>query len=506
MSGIRTRKKTTIWNLAFQYINISIGLVRGFLLVPLYLVYIENELYGAWLATGNILMWLSISDPGVGVVLQQRVAESYGKKNKEELQKNISSGIFSGFFIALIVLIVGLLLSTHLCDILNLPNSTIYDSLEKSFRVAVYGSCLLIFSFVFHDTNAGLQSSKSIGLFDVIVNLLAILVTVLMLIGGYGILAMGYSILTKGAGNLITNSIYLLYRMRKERIRMSFELVHFFSFIKIFIYTFFSKAFITIAENIDLVLISRWISPEMVVVYELTRRPVKMARLFADRPAASFLPTFSNLFGTRNYDKLRNVFTSFVYYWSWITFIIIGGFITFNGALIELWVGKEFYLGDTLNSLMCMMYLISSFSYSIGNFSFAMGNIKGNSIAEGIGSIVWVFMLFLLGRELGLIGFILAPIIAKLSCEFWYFPSVIIKKIKYRNIEINRLLRHFSFLVSVNFVLVIFFIQFKTYNWYSLIIMSVTFSIIYFGLNYFLSTKFKGELNYLIQNRKFKLQ
>ena len=66
---MRTRTKTTQWNLFFQYTSIVLTVIWSIVLVPLYLKFIPLDIYGAWLATGNIVAWLSIMDPGLSAVL-----------------------------------------------------------------------------------------------------------------------------------------------------------------------------------------------------------------------------------------------------------------------------------------------------------------------------------------------------------------------------------------------------------------------------------------------------
>ena len=49
-------------------------MMGGIILVPIYLVYIPKDLYGYWLATGNILTIISLLDPGIGGVVTQKVS------------------------------------------------------------------------------------------------------------------------------------------------------------------------------------------------------------------------------------------------------------------------------------------------------------------------------------------------------------------------------------------------------------------------------------------------
>ncbi len=97
-----SRIRTTKWNLFFFYLRTFVGLANGILIVPLYLKYIDNSLFGIWLASGNILTWITIIDPGVGDVLIQKISYAYGKKNKTMLKYSITyriniKGIGSNF-------------------------------------------------------------------------------------------------------------------------------------------------------------------------------------------------------------------------------------------------------------------------------------------------------------------------------------------------------------------------------------------------------------------------
>ena len=56
-------------------------MITGIIMVPLYLRFIPFEVYGAWLASGNMLAWLSTIDPGLTLVLQQRIAAAYGNQD-----------------------------------------------------------------------------------------------------------------------------------------------------------------------------------------------------------------------------------------------------------------------------------------------------------------------------------------------------------------------------------------------------------------------------------------
>ena len=50
-----------------------IAIIRGLLFIPLYINFIGVRLYGLWLASGGVLVWLTMLDLGLGQGVAQRV-------------------------------------------------------------------------------------------------------------------------------------------------------------------------------------------------------------------------------------------------------------------------------------------------------------------------------------------------------------------------------------------------------------------------------------------------
>ena len=99
--------KVLKWNFIFQYGYVITNMINSFLLLPFYLHFIDEIQLGLWWATGNILAWLTMSDPGIGDVLQQKIAVLFGKKDFNEIAKTIGSGLIAVIFTFIISLIVG---------------------------------------------------------------------------------------------------------------------------------------------------------------------------------------------------------------------------------------------------------------------------------------------------------------------------------------------------------------------------------------------------------------
>jgi len=53
------------------------NIITGIFMVPLYLKFIDLNIYGYWIAISGIISFLSLVDPGIGTVVQQKISEAY---------------------------------------------------------------------------------------------------------------------------------------------------------------------------------------------------------------------------------------------------------------------------------------------------------------------------------------------------------------------------------------------------------------------------------------------
>ncbi len=69
-----SRTRGAVVNLASSYLGTAVGMVRGLLLVPLYLRSFDLGVYGAWLASGNVLSLVGALEGGLTLVYAQQIA------------------------------------------------------------------------------------------------------------------------------------------------------------------------------------------------------------------------------------------------------------------------------------------------------------------------------------------------------------------------------------------------------------------------------------------------
>ena len=373
-------------------------------MVPLYLRFIPLDMYGAWLASGNLLALITIMDPGFTLILQQQIAIFYGKKDISNVRAIIGSGLVGSLILLFITIIIGFIIAYYLPVWLSLPSTINTPMLVKAFRLAVIGTALTLFSSSISSINMGLLGGFVIGVINNGLHLISITLTLFLLFKGYGLMALPISLVFNGIFYTLFHFLYLSWRIYSEKIRISFSVKNMLSLSKLLSFTFLSTVGSTIANNIDLIFVSRFIGPEAVASLALTRRPIDLIREIVNIPVVSLQASLSHLVGSGDIAKARKLLLRLIFILIWLCLLITGGIISFNDDFIHLWIGSSLFAGKTLNLLLSFSALIAMITQSSAYLSFSMGNIKGNSKASLTQSLLYIFLVFIGTKYFGLYG------------------------------------------------------------------------------------------------------
>src|SRR3978361_548286 len=134
------------WNFVFQYGYVLTNIINSIILLPLYLKKIDAGVLGLWLATGNILAWMTLVDPGVGDVLQQQIASLRGQKKLSTLGKTMGSGFMASTLILLVAVLTGFIFYLFLGAIIN-KNIALYPGLSTALVLSIIATGLSLVSF-----------------------------------------------------------------------------------------------------------------------------------------------------------------------------------------------------------------------------------------------------------------------------------------------------------------------------------------------------------------------
>src|ERR1700761_4527105 len=202
-------KRVLRWNFVFQYGYVITNIINSIILLPFYLKRIDASTLGIWLATGNILAWMTLIDPGIGEVLQQKIAELKGKGLKDQIEKTIGSGMIASAIILLLSVIAGVVFYSLIGVIINKDVSQ-YHNLQIALLISIVSTGMSLTSFSISGINQGLHNASQVAISSIVSNVLFLVVNITLLVLNFGIISIAFANLCRA---LFIN-LYNFFAMR----------------------------------------------------------------------------------------------------------------------------------------------------------------------------------------------------------------------------------------------------------------------------------------------------
>jgi len=419
-------KKVLKWNFVFQYGYVLTNIFNSIILLPLYIKYIDSATLGIWLATGNILGWITLTDPGVGEILQQKIAELRGKNLNEEVGLTIGSGFMASGIILIISILTGLVFFFLLGTIIN-KDVSIYPHLQTALMLSIIAIGMSLVSFSMSGINQGLLNSASVAKATILANVLFLMVNILFLYQGFGVISIAFSNVIRSVFINIYNIVSMRHALIKDHLKVDFNLTHFKKFIKIFSFTSVSKIITGLSGSMDMIILARFIPPSMITVYEINRRPINMTSGLIGRHSVALMPLISHGKGKGDKESIvAFISTQFRVYSYAALFTSFMFWLTYRN-LISLWTGKAQYAGDTIMHLLVANFFIGLIGYFMSNMGYALGDIKMNSLINVVRGLVLGTLMFFVAGRYGIAGTLCATLSVTLLTDFSYFTYRLFK-------------------------------------------------------------------------------
>lgn len=395
--------KVLKWNFVFQYGYVLTNIFNSIILLPLYIKHIDSATLGIWLATGNVLAWITLADPGIGDVLQQKIAELRGKNLNEEIGLTIGSGIVASSIILVLSILVGFVFYFLLGTIIN-KDVSIYPHLQTALMLSIIAIGMSLVSFSMSGINQGLQNSADVAKATVLANVLFLVVNILFLYQGFGVISIAFSNLTRSVFINIYNIVSMRKVLHREDLKLDFNMPFFKRFIKIFSFTSVSRIIIGLSGSVDMIMLARFIPPSMITVYEINKRPINMTSGLIGRHSVALMPLISHGKGKGDEESIiKFIGSNFRIYSYAILFTSFMFWLTYRN-LISVWTGSSKYAGDTVLHLLIANFFLGLIGYFMSNMCYALGDIKMNSLINMIKGILLGTVMYFVAQRYGIIG------------------------------------------------------------------------------------------------------
>ena len=389
-----SRINSSLIQLLGGYTLTVISLVQGFLLIPLYLSYIQTELFGFWVTVNSIVVILSIIDFGVSPIIVPIMSKLYAQKDFGKL----ISYFINGTYINIIICIIFLLICIPLA-----PNLDYFLSIDKKYLAEVtlcfYLAVTIMILTIINQSLIDFCNSIMKPLFQICIRVLGQLIGVIsiifLLIFENGIISIPVGLLLCECFLFICLMLYIKSKLLffPKNFRLDNSIIY--SIILKIGHMIRANIGGKLVENSPNLIITYFIGAESTTMYYILKKIsdliMRLIRIFA----TSILSTYSNLLIVSTHEKVQIVTHHIVFIGLLSSLNLTSLYVIFNLDFISLWLPNIFIPGlkiVILIGLFTFFYslfeILKFLHFSIGSYDLPAKLNLWAGISAGITSII----------------------------------------------------------------------------------------------------------------------
>lgn len=406
---VPSRRRAAMVMLAGGYLSLALTVVQGLLMVPLYLRYIGPGMYGAWLASGDVLGWLAMLNLGIAGVVTQRMAAAHGRGERQVLGEYYGSGMLVQAALVTVLAGVAAGVAPFIPGWLGIRGEEA-RVLSRCFAIAGVATGLGIMSALAGTLPAAVQRMAFNAAANLACTLIGIGTTLWMLLAGQGLWALAWGMLARNGLLLLALAGNALVVMRSEGTRMRVRVPVLRDLASLARSTLLTMLGNTAAGRCDALLVAVVFRPELATVYVLTRRAAEIVSMFLALIGGAVYSGFAHLVGSGHLARARRVLAEADRGYLAAGALAVALYMALNRTFVELWVGPAQYGGHLLTVLLGLNVLLVGRAALITYLLGGSGQIRQSAhliFAEAVARVAAVLALLLV---LGVPGVPLAGI------------------------------------------------------------------------------------------------
>lgn len=356
----RSRLGSALWNYLGGSGNAVLITIQSLILIPIYLDRVGPELYGAWLGSGEILGWLLVIDLGLPNLLAQRIAAAHSEGDRSRADAWLFAGATLLGLVAVITGISGVVLADGLPLVMGLQGEGARQ-LVAAFRLGCVATAVTIFGNLFTAHARGVQRTMFVNVVMVFAAAGNFATALLLVLNGYGLMAIAYGMLTRSLITLAGGVIFLITERPLPRpvdtplLRQATR-----EALRIAPITTLGSISFAVSSRCELFVIAALGAPEMAAAYMVVRKGADVGRTFMSILSFSCYAPFAHLVATREWARVRQVYTALRSLQSTIAVALLGAYILLNESFVHAWVGRE----HQVDLLLTVLIALQTYAYA----------------------------------------------------------------------------------------------------------------------------------------------
>ncbi|MGC8867466.1 MAG: oligosaccharide flippase family protein [Elusimicrobiales bacterium] len=329
-------------NTFFNAIGRLWGILVALVLTPYIIRHIGVERYGIWALVGVITGYFGLLDFGVGTSFVKYIAEFYAKRDYEKINQVVNTGFVFYTVFAILIIVLGFLFINPLLSFFKIPPQMLNEvRFVFLLGIIIFGVSNALSPFLAVQT--GLQRMDITNKISIAVSIPTVLGTVFFLEKGYGLPGLMVNnaivLVITGMCNIVV-AFKILPELRFNPFSISkgmFKVLWIFGF-KVRI----GQIAGTMVTQVDKLLISHFLSTNLVTFYQLGSSIVEKAQSIPTLLLTALLPAFSEISTKGDRQKLLDAYLRGTKYLALITFPLFVFLIVSASHIMMIWMGEGY--------------------------------------------------------------------------------------------------------------------------------------------------------------------
>lgn len=425
-----SRRRASVTNYVFGLSQVFFVTLNGIILVPLYLQQMSVPLYGAWLAVGGVLSFLSVIDLGIGIVLTQQLADLLGRNNMRGYATTAFTGMISIIPAGGLLAILGITLALVMPSWFQMAGSE-GRQLTEAIVWASLAAGLSTIAQTWGALPQAVQRTVGMGVVSNASMAVWLVATLLGLGAKLGVAALGLGLFARAMFLAAGYLVVIVNHWRTLQVpRPAFSKSVLLDLVKRSTPVFLSRIGGAVGQNVEPAIAALVISPTAAAILAISSRLAYVVRMVVGMIGSAVFASVSHIYAGGGVERTREVLGKLFFVSNVLLAIGLGATVAFNGSLVSLWVGSDKFGGDSLTLLIVLSTATVVIMNLNMNFLQSMGHFRDSSLVDIAEIPLRLLLMFALGSRLGIEGLVLAGLIATLSLKGWAFPGILARSLQ----------------------------------------------------------------------------
>ena len=355
--------------------SLVIAALQSILLAPLYIRELGTELYGAWLGSGDILIWLQAFDLGLPNLLIQRVAACDARDDSRGCAEWLATTSAVLVLVALVVVAVGCVVAQYIPAWMGV---TYNRAAEFTFclRSAVICAAVTLTLNSLVGYSRGVQHTTILNKTLILSSVIGFLAAFVGLQQGLGLLSIVISVCAR-TSVLVMGAVCFWWVSVSPQVKaqLSVRPTLLRELARAMPVTALAGISYSLMNQSGCALLAMFMHPQAAVVLSVTRKSFDLVRSLADAVGTATYGSFAHLVGSSERGMALCAYRRTLALRLLVAVAGAAGCVAVNKALVSVWVGPEQYGGMLLTCILALESIITGHTYVLNSLHRACGPV-----------------------------------------------------------------------------------------------------------------------------------